>query len=904
MQANQKLNPAKYNFNEDEVQLIKQRFDKYAQNGIMDKYSFREMLGILGTDDAPFLSDRIFYVIDQNGCDMVNLDNFMSYLDIMINGDEIAKAKLSFKFIDQGNKMYIDHSDIEKLIQGVSTLWNNLSGSKIVPQKYYIDQIIGIIDFKKTGQVSFSQYLETYQKQGNQIDWFQYFNSDQVVDDGQQQQDEMLLKIENEKKNRITQVKNYILQIEEEVQQILIKIKESEKKQIEQFSPITSRKNQQFQPIQSPLISNNANSSQLQYNFSNISPLRKRGSQNIQFNNQMNNNYANTNDQNVSNFLSELDFPTNQFFQNNNNINNININMNNNINQNNTDIRFNTPLNLPNISSSQIYTQQQQNQYQQNSSNQIIQTQRQNNTTIKEFTAQNNDPNYVKSKQQLAQMQSEGQVSYTGPIFINTQTDYNSGDQGLIQGQDGSFEVESDDDEGEDFQKVKEKINQMESDRKDRKNQDLGKELMSMDDLYSNEYDQKLNLLSILEEKIQLILRYTQLAEDLLENKFEPSYKNSLNALDRFNPLDETESEDNSSYVRMRRCTINKIPKKRFKKGQQQKIKQNLQIYIGHENWNIILNLMIGIRSTTKNVFAVSMDPSAEDFKQKKKENLISQLTQDDSIRKAYSFVDYCPVVFDCLRREMNISRESYLRTVGPETILGNLIMGRMNSLTELCRFDQKKNRMKFMVVGHIFSTSLSIEQRYELKGSTYKRTARKKEGEQPEKDIAFKDQDFIDDQMKFSLEQKEKEKVLIQFQRDLEFLKYHQLFNYRLLVGFHKQDINKILQHKNLQFLGKNFRNSLNQTSVNGAGVNLNNHNSQQNQQKNEERSSLPGFNTKEGEHVVFMGILNFLKRYQATNQVTHFFTSTFTNNVVSTVPPDDYANRMFKFISDYVLK
>lgn len=33
---------------------------------------------------------------------------------------------------------------------------------------------------------------------------------------------------------------------------------------------------------------------------------------------------------------------------------------------------------------------------------------------------------------------------------------------------------------------------------------------------------------------------------------------------------------------------------------------------------------MIGIRSTTRNVFAVSMDPSAEDFKQKKKENLIS----------------------------------------------------------------------------------------------------------------------------------------------------------------------------------------------------------------------------------------------------------------------------------------
>ncbi len=45
---------------------------------------------------------------------------------------------------------------------------------------------------------------------------------------------------------------------------------------------------------------------------------------------------------------------------------------------------------------------------------------------------------------------------------------------------------------------------------------------------------------------------------------------------------------------------------------------------------------------------------------------------------------DYAPYVFDDIRRLIGIEREDYQRSVGPEGILGNLLLGYLNSMTAL----------------------------------------------------------------------------------------------------------------------------------------------------------------------------------------------------------------------------
>ena len=54
----------RFKFNFQEIELIKKRFDKFSKNGFLNRKSFRDSLGILGLDHAPFLSDRIFEIID------------------------------------------------------------------------------------------------------------------------------------------------------------------------------------------------------------------------------------------------------------------------------------------------------------------------------------------------------------------------------------------------------------------------------------------------------------------------------------------------------------------------------------------------------------------------------------------------------------------------------------------------------------------------------------------------------------------------------------------------------------------------------------------------------------------------------------------------------------------------
>ena len=61
----------------------------------------------------------------------VNFEDFLRYLNIVINENE--KALLSFKFLDIGNKGKITKYDIEKLTYEVCILWKLLSGTKAFP---------------------------------------------------------------------------------------------------------------------------------------------------------------------------------------------------------------------------------------------------------------------------------------------------------------------------------------------------------------------------------------------------------------------------------------------------------------------------------------------------------------------------------------------------------------------------------------------------------------------------------------------------------------------------------------------------------------------------------------------------------------------------------------------------
>lgn len=78
-------------------------------------------------------------------------------------------------------------------------------------------------------------------------------------------------------------------------------------------------------------------------------------------------------------------------------------------------------------------------------------------------------------------------------------------------------------------------------------------------------------------------------------------------------------------------------------------------------------------------------DLNAKDFKLKFVFELVPRRSLDQKTQyKICKFFDYAPRVFNEIRKMYSIKSEDYLRSIGPETMLNNLIKGNLASLSEL----------------------------------------------------------------------------------------------------------------------------------------------------------------------------------------------------------------------------
>eukprot|EP00927_Polykrikos_kofoidii_P058379 TRINITY_DN5285_c0_g2_i2.p1 TRINITY_DN5285_c0_g2~~TRINITY_DN5285_c0_g2_i2.p1 ORF type:complete len:887 (+),score=125.48 TRINITY_DN5285_c0_g2_i2:104-2662(+) len=118
--------------------------------------------------------------------------------------------------------------------------------------------------------------------------------------------------------------------------------------------------------------------------------------------------------------------------------------------------------------------------------------------------------------------------------------------------------------------------------------------------------------------------------------------------------------------------------------------KKGLAVHFGHENWNMVLSMMIGIRmSVGRSVHEVHRELQPVDFDMKEKFSIIPRLANvfDSAVSKRVMmtrFIDYAPLVFERIRSSFGIHADEYLRSIGPEQLLGNLVLGNLASLSEL----------------------------------------------------------------------------------------------------------------------------------------------------------------------------------------------------------------------------
>ena len=125
----------KLKLNDDQIYEFTERFERQAVNSQMSLKQYKESLGLIGTDSLSFMADRMFAVMDtdNNGCIM--LDEYLCYIDVMLNGSDEEKRKQSFGLLDKRGEGNITYDDFKSIVQSFAQMWSAALGT---PGKYFV----------------------------------------------------------------------------------------------------------------------------------------------------------------------------------------------------------------------------------------------------------------------------------------------------------------------------------------------------------------------------------------------------------------------------------------------------------------------------------------------------------------------------------------------------------------------------------------------------------------------------------------------------------------------------------------------------------------------------------------------------------------------------------------------
>ncbi|KAG5036289.1 hypothetical protein AAZX31_04G233300 [Glycine max] len=256
----------------------------------------------------------------------------------------------------------------------------------------------------------------------------------------------------------------------------------------------------------------------------------------------------------------------------------------------------------------------------------------------------------------------------------------------------------------------------------------------------------------------------------------------------------------------------------------------------GHKNYDLMLNLQLGIRYSVGKEASISRELKPSDFDPKEKfwtrfpaEG--SKITPPHQ-SVVFRWKDYCPMVFRQLRKLFQVDPADYMLAICGNDALRELSSpGKSGSFFYLTQDDRfmiktvKKSEVKvllrmlrsyyqhvskyenslvtkfygvhcvkpiggqktrFIVMGNLFCSEYPIHRRFDLKGSSHGRTTDKTKEIDESTTLKDLDLNFV-----FRLQNNWFQDFIKQIERDCEFLEAEGIMDYSLLVGLHFRDDN-----------------------------------------------------------------------------------------------------------------
>ncbi|XP_009574388.1 PREDICTED: phosphatidylinositol 4-phosphate 5-kinase type-1 beta, partial [Fulmarus glacialis] len=215
---------------------------------------------------------------------------------------------------------------------------------------------------------------------------------------------------------------------------------------------------------------------------------------------------------------------------------------------------------------------------------------------------------------------------------------------------------------------------------------------------------------------------------------------------------------------------------------------------------------------------------------------------------------------------------------------------------------------IRIVVMNNVLPRALKMHFTYDLKGSTYKRRASRKEREKS--NPTFKDLDFLQDMHEGLYFDSETHSALMKtLQRDCRVLESFKIMDYSLLLGIHILNSNmKEKEGESSQSAsdakrpgGQKVLYSTAMESIQGPGKSGDSITTE----TTNTMGGIPAKSHKGEKLLLFMGIIDILQSYRLMKKLEHSWKAlVYDGDTVSVHRPSFYADRFLKFMSTRVFK
>nr|CAI5842525.1 unnamed protein product [Callosobruchus analis] len=212
---------------------------------------------------------------------------------------------------------------------------------------------------------------------------------------------------------------------------------------------------------------------------------------------------------------------------------------------------------------------------------------------------------------------------------------------------------------------------------------------------------------------------------------------------------------------------------------------------------------------------------------------------------------------------------------------------------------------VRLVVMNNLLPSSVQMHQKYDLKGSTYKRKASK--AERQKNSPTFKDLDFMEDHPEGVLMEADTYNALVKtIQRDCRVLESFKIMDYSLLLAIHNLDEREREREDRVGAAALNRSRSINRQRLVAHSTALESIQAESEPiDEDDDTPGIPARNAKGERLLLFIGIIDILQSYRLRKKLEHTWKSMIHDgDTVSVHRPSFYAQRFLKFMSQTVFK